>query len=1244
MSIEIEKFNSDMSQSHILLVLYAVNKTAFEKRISDERAKNPNAVNTGLPDKDYCGASTIDRTISTIFPVDKIINGTIIFDKVSTNEDAMALLKPYTYYDTIPKYIQNFGDKDAPCNLYCYSKTHNGDEYNIFTLEISREIIMNVIIIYNTIYDEKVVKNPKYNIRSSPLAKLEKCREDYPEIYEDVILHNYIIQTAMCNHKLYISSGNKLTADTKLELLKKITNNILDNPEPITVDTTSFYSSSEQPAPMESENSDTPMEIDIRSNVDAYRHNLSVFKIKPFPYQMATVDWAIRTMNNVCNTKFHHDTSREIVYGNIFQNSLYGTFNMTVYRAWIQQYGICIIDDRGLGKTFEAVMLIEYNKAPASFIGEHTPEEVDPHNIYYAKQNSDTPPTINVDVLCARPRTRTSLVIVPDNVAHQWVSEIGKYYNDDICVFNNIGKPKKSNNIVKLCTEVTNEERNNFRLVYTLFSNDNMQHFADNADALLSGENAVDMVIITFNMLATLPAILTKYFWWMVIIDEAHEILTETDVSILTPTGNSVQTKVICDYLKGFNSQDAKGGKITGVKSNFKVFLSGTPFTYSDNYAQYVWQLFEGRFTKSSYIQSHILTDHVIKNLARRNTEANTSVSLPPIVTTKKWLTLTEKEQQIYDAVFMNNGDPFSDILRELCCNPLIYGGIKQFVQGSMNINELRECYKSHFKMVYDKKMSQFIEKEEEFNMYDVFIKTFVQAMGILDIKFMRGRMNTEDAKEYTEFQAIFKKYCEEHHINMYQYYNDKTLSQTFPLNIENIMMIICNIFHPIESSYSINTIYKDKDIASSFNTSDISDQYKVKLIQDIIDNCTRIDKIITDSKRLRSTDSNHFEKWFRHANNGSGMFSAYQAGNVYELMLDGYQIISRILINTIDDKSISTHCITLLEDISIKNRSVPSPMEIIKLQEAVTTRIVDYYNKAADNYNSSKLEAKKSNGSFAYLEARASIEQLQQKISDDYYKNNCKYSATEEDCSICLEPYIGFDDHDEEFQAPIIKRITLLPCGHYYCSSCYEHCSRTNNACPNCRFVVKDKETAMKCVDISVKKLALQNNDAIFRTDLDNLIEKEGTKTSYIIQYIKGHSDEHILVFCIWEKALIRIKNQLETNDIRCLYCVGSPAEKNDIIREFQEGRTNDCSRVMLLSAQNCVSGVTLTRASKIIYVTPFYGTPEYRRQQELQANARVRRIGQTADKIEQIWFLTTNTCEQIIDTANQTFQSSQN
>jgi SNF2 family DNA or RNA helicase len=234
--------------------------------------------------------------------------------------------------------------------------------------------------------------------------------------------------------------------------------------------------------------------------------------------------------------------------------------------------------------------------------------------------------------------------------------------------------------------------------------------------------------------------------------------------------------------------------------------------------------------------------------------------------------------------------------------------------------------------------------------------------------------------------------------------------------------------------------------------------------------------------------------------------------------------------------------------------------------------------------------------------------------------------TPTDEECDVCLMKYIDIED------GVVIRRdITLIQCGHYFCKSCVSILYPSQ--CPSCRFeFCKSKLkhiTLMKPVEIVKDKSQM--------TPFDTLIDTEGTKTAHIIQYIKDNADEHIIVFCIWDKALMRIKSQLEKNDIRTLYCGGSVIEKDVAIKEFQHGQGPNSAKIMLLSAENCVSGVTLTRASKIIYITPFYGTPEFRRQQELQANGRVRRIGQTAKKIDQIWFLIKNSCEQIIDNANQ-------
>lgn len=213
-------------------------------------------------------------------------------------------------------------------------------------------------------------------------------------------------------------------------------------------------------------------------------------------------------------------------------------------------------------------------------------------------------------------------------------------------------------------------------------------------------------------------------------------------------------------------------------------------------------------------------------------------------------------------------------------------------------------------------------------------------------------------------------------------------------------------------------------------------------------------------------------------------------------------------------------------------------------------------------------------------------------------------------ECILCLNNYENRD-------------IVVINCGHKYCSECVEILNERRERCPLCRCEIDNR------FNYRINLKALKNGKE-YLNELDVIIDKEGTKIGHIIEYIKKNREKYILLFCEWEDILLKIREILMRYKIGSLYCKGDVYEQHDIINKYQNGEGEE--RIMLICSTNYVSGVSLTRASDIIFVNPLIGEGEYEyiNPYEEQAIGRLRRIGQMSKDVNVIKYIIKDTIEE--------------
>ena len=244
------------------------------------------------------------------------------------------------------------------------------------------------------------------------------------------------------------------------------------------------------------------------------------------------------------------------------------------------------------------------------------------------------------------------------------------------------------------------------------------------------------------------------------------------------------------------------------------------------------------------------------------------------------------------------------------------------------------------------------------------------------------------------------------------------------------------------------------------------------------------------------------------------------------------------------------------------------------------------YYNKRIENLNKLEEEESTEENKNKIIEIEEKLIECKQKLT--IFNNINKKLKEESQCPIC------FEDLENNVK-------TITPCGHIFCASCisntYHHNNNRDNTskCPCCRFSFLNKD--------------LQ----VIKSDNPNNSEQLGSKMSRLIDYcnylIKEDSDNRIIIFSQRENMLKLVQKILNENQIHNLVLNGSMNVFNSKVRKF---KLDHSVKIILLSMEKNVSGLTLTEANHVILLDSFNANKATYKMIEDQAIGRAVRIGQ--------------------------------
>ncbi|KAI3661940.1 hypothetical protein MP638_005981 [Amoeboaphelidium occidentale] len=227
--------------------------------------------------------------------------------------------------------------------------------------------------------------------------------------------------------------------------------------------------------------------------------------------------------------------------------------------------------------------------------------------------------------------------------------------------------------------------------------------------------------------------------------------------------------------------------------------------------------------------------------------------------------------------------------------------------------------------------------------------------------------------------------------------------------------------------------------------------------------------------------------------------------------------------------------------------------------------------------------------------------------------------------CAICQEK-VG--SHGE---------VVVTECCHLFCRDCLHSWLRIKRTCPMCTSKVAFNKIQVVRAQGSSSNGKRQRD---FKPDLSSLrhyenyrfpenvvnqdyVQKFGTKIGTIVSHIRYLSDMYAhdfkcLVFSQWEDSIALIEKALDAATIPCLHF------NKKTLGMF---KTDPKFKVLLLNAKSQNSGLTLVECNHVFLVEPNFTVAS-----ELQAVARINRVGQTRETYSHRYIMEGTIEEQII------------
>lgn len=401
-------------------------------------------------------------------------------------------------------------------------------------------------------------------------------------------------------------------------------------------------------------------------------------KVPLHNYQKRTIKWMLeKEKTSQC---VYYNKNDEIIMGDVVYDAISKNFMFADNRDKLIFGGGALIDEVGLGKTYQMIMVSLCNPSK---------------NINYVQKDKK------------KFYSKATLVICPNQLGTQWEGELEKliekkYGTNVVLLFT---KPHFDN-----CTYQDLLDADFVITSYNFLSNkcflnewlpkiSTMKTYLTSPRYSLSDcQKVIDNLSMELkkniaNLNDSQPNILLIH-WHRIVVDEIHELYVTHEKKPYDQTCKSV--KAILPLFE----------------SDYKWCLSATPFDKTNdclsNIVKYVTNT-TGKIDDKIF-KDNSICDYLNKSFFRRNTKKSvmSEYQLPPLNEKLIWLNFSKTEWMMYNAYMANpNVDKFGVLIRQICCHPKLAEEIKMVASNCSSLEDIEKVmvkhYESQFKKSYAK-------------------------------------------------------------------------------------------------------------------------------------------------------------------------------------------------------------------------------------------------------------------------------------------------------------------------------------------------------------------------------------------------------------------------------------------------------------------------------------------------------------------------------------------------------------
>lgn len=387
----------------------------------------------------------------------------------------------------------------------------------------------------------------------------------------------------------------------------------------------------------------------------------SFAQINMYPYQKRTVKWML-TREKEQNT-IRYSLNDEVLLGSVVFDVSKHTFMQSSDRKKLVFSGGALIDEVGLGKTFQMISLSLFNQ---------------PTNINYYQPG--------ISKLCSK----ATLIICPNQLCGQWSREITKMIKKEYGI-----------SVITLFTKPHHDKQKYINLLdadfvivsYNFLANQSFlnlwtppgsktktwyraPHYNHSTVVELLNKLSNELLQDPEKLFQNTPNPLLIH-WHRIVIDEFHEIFS------------NISYEYVGRFLKLFTS-------------TYRWVVTGTPFDKESDCLINMINFITG-YTNTDDTKI-LLNEHVSaylkSSLFRRNTKKSVQgeYQLLPIKENVVWLDFSKTEWMMYNAYAANPTiDKFGTLLRQLCCHPQIATEIKATLSNCKTLEDIEKMMVKHY-------------------------------------------------------------------------------------------------------------------------------------------------------------------------------------------------------------------------------------------------------------------------------------------------------------------------------------------------------------------------------------------------------------------------------------------------------------------------------------------------------------------------------------------------------------------